>query len=75
MLDQSANYHQMPGEDFFISSEKSPHFSQSLTTDILIYPHETSTKDYFLGGWIRTVVNPSSWKYKNPKKGLRNAIK
>ena len=45
-----------------------PRRTESKTADIFIHPHEMPSGDYFLGGWIRTIVSPSRWELeKNPE--------
>lgn len=65
MLDQRADYEdrQAPGIEVrgLKAGAYDPKRSPTVVTDIWIYPHEMPSRDYFLGGWIRTIVNEPQW--------------
>ena len=43
------------------SSQEDLKRSKALVTDVFIHPHELPSGDYFLGGWIRTVLKEPRW--------------
>ncbi|MGE4233050.1 MAG: hypothetical protein AB7F43_06955 [Bacteriovoracia bacterium] len=66
MLEKRANYDAAGSEDveFGVSPEGDkliPQRTETQTTDVCIYPHEMANGDYFLGGWIRTVIFEPRW--------------
>lgn len=44
-----------------------PKRSKPQIADIWIHPHEMPSGDYFMGGWIRTLVSHSKWEMERVK--------
>ena len=66
MLDARSDYKSdKPLEVEFIPTEQkvAPKRSAAVTADIWVHPHEMGPGDYFLGGWMRTVVKEPHWSH------------
>jgi hypothetical protein len=64
MLDARSEYESDKPLDvsFTPSEEKTiPKRSAAVVADIWIHPNEMATGDYFLGGWIRSVIKQPHW--------------
>jgi hypothetical protein len=71
MLDERAEYEKV--NDIRLKSpEDDLKRSNAQVTDVFIHPHEMASGDYFLGGWIRTVLTEPRW---NKAKAIKKAKK
>ena len=67
MLDERAGYEGEKGDKpldvtFAPSDDKVvPKRSAPVIADIWVHPNEMATGDYFLGGWIRSIVKEPHW--------------
>lgn len=66
MLDARAGYDthgDQPLDVTFVPSDDKvvPKRSAPVIADIWIHPNEMATGDYFLGGWIRSIVKEPHW--------------
>ena len=52
------------GSPLFVPQKTAP-----VTVDIYIHPHETVHGDYFRGGFLRSIVEPSRWELSKKRKG------
>ena len=70
MLDQTADYDGKIHTEKSLGAASGPAFGpkrvEAKLTDIYIYPHEMGNGDYFLGGWVRTVVSHAYWDQRQP---------
>lgn len=66
MLEKRANYEAEGSEGVELGvavdgTLHAPKRTESQTADIYIHRHEMATGDYFMGGWVRTVVFEPRW--------------
>ena len=71
MLGERAEYERV-NDLRLSSSQENLKRSKATVTDVLIHPHEMPSGDYFLGGWIRTVLKEPRW---NKTKAIKKAGK
>jgi hypothetical protein len=66
MLDARSGYEDggdKPLDVTFVNSDEKvvPNRSAPVIADIWVHPNELATGDYFLGGWIRSIVKEPHW--------------
>ena len=80
MLDETADYDGKVHTEESLSAVSGPMFGpkrvEAKLTDVYIHPHEMSNGDFFLGGWVKTVVSHAYWEgpkptFNKPKKKKR----
>jgi len=58
-------------EDALSSADEallSPERTKPSVADIWIHPHEMPSGDYFLGGWIRSIISKARWQVEEKRK-------
>ena len=70
LLDKNADYdgsHRIKAQlDASRGGVYGPRRIEAKLTDVYMHPHEMSGGDYFLGGWIRTLVSHAYWDGAGP---------
>ena len=70
MLDRTADYDGKLHAEETLKTSSGPVFGpkrvEAKLTDVYIFPHEMGNGDYFMGGWVRTVVSHAYWKNTKP---------
>ena len=70
LLDSNADYdgsHRINAQlDSSRGALYGPRRVEAKLTDVYMHPHEMSGGDYFLGGWIRTLVSHAYWDGSGP---------
>ena len=70
MLDKTADYDGKYRAEAEIAKSKGAMFGPTHVapklTDVYLHSHEMNNGDYFLGGWIRTVVSHAYWNHSRP---------
>ena len=66
MLEQRADYNGERDKAAILKEANSlfaPNKTKPQAVDIYVHPHETIHGDYFLGGFVRSIVQGSQWEF------------
>lgn len=70
LLDETADYdgaiHAQQSLDAVNGAVFAPKRVEAKLTSAYIHPHEMSNGDFFLGGWVKTVVSHPYWDQSQP---------